>query len=95
MTWKQCESNMKDLCYCQYAFTRPGCRTQEIGVGVDPRFHVELIRDESVAALVSRVDLSCFSTEHRLDKTAKDVPWLGKVAARYNEIICRAATLFC
>ncbi|MEN6558595.1 MAG: GvpL/GvpF family gas vesicle protein [Thermoguttaceae bacterium] len=83
---------MKDLCYCQYAFTRPGCRAREIGPGVDPRFRVELIRDESVAALVSRVELSCFSVERRHGPTTEDAPWLGRIAARYNEILCRAAT---
>jgi hypothetical protein len=83
---------MSDLCYCQYAFAQPECRVQEIGPGVDPRFHVELIREGPIAAVVSRVGLDEFAPERLQGKTAEDIQWLGKIAARHNEIICQAAS---
>jgi hypothetical protein len=83
---------MSDLCYCQYAFTQPECRVQEIGPGVDPRFDVELIREGPIAALASRVGFDEFAPERLQGTTAEDIQWLGKVAARHNEIICRAAS---
>ena len=82
---------MNDLCYCQYAFAQPECRVQEIGPGVDPRFHVELIREGPIAAVTSRVGLDQFAPERLQGKTAEDIQWLGKIAARHNEIICQAA----
>jgi hypothetical protein len=82
---------MNDLCYCQYAFAQPICRVQEIGPGVDPHFHVELICEGPIAAVVSRVGLDQFDPERLQGKTAEDIQWLGKVAARHNEIICQAA----
>ncbi len=82
---------MNDLCYCQYALARPECRVQEIGPGVDPRFRVELIREGPIAAVTSRVGLDCFAPERLQGNTAEDLDWLGKVAARHNEIICQAA----
>jgi hypothetical protein len=82
---------MNDLCYCQYAFTQPECRVKEIGPGVDPRFCVELIREGPIAAVTSRVGLDQFAPERLQGKTAEDIQWLGKIAARHNEIICQAA----
>jgi hypothetical protein len=82
---------MIDLCYCQYAFAQPMCRVQEIGPGVDPHYQVELICEESIAAIVSRVGLDQFAPERLQGKTAEDIQWLGKIAARHNEIICQAA----
>ncbi len=82
---------MNDLCYCQYAFVEPECRVEEIGPGVDPRFHVELIREGPIAAVTSRVGLDQFVPERLQGKTAEDVQWLGKIASRHNEIICQAA----
>ncbi len=83
---------MSDLCYCQYAFAQPECRVREIGPGVDPHFNVELIREGPIAAVVSRVGLDQFDPERLQGATAEDIQWLGKVAARHNEIICQAAT---
>ena len=83
---------MNDLCYCQYAFTQPECRVKEIGPGVDPRFHVELIREGPIAAVTSRVGLDQFAPERLQGKTAEDIQWLGKIAARHNEIVCQAAS---
>ena len=83
---------MNDMCYCQYAFVRPECRVQEIGPGVDPQFNVELIREGTIAAVVSRGDLDRFDPERLQGKTAEDIQWLGKIAARHNEIICQAAS---
>jgi hypothetical protein len=85
---------MRDLCYCQYAFTQPECRVQEIGPGVDPRFRVELISEGPIAAVTSRVGLDEFAPERLQGKTAEDFQWLGKIAARHNEIICQAAASF-
>ena len=82
---------MSDLCYCQYAFAQPDCRVQEIGPGVDPQFPVELIREGQIAAVTSRVGLDQFAPERLQGKTAEDFRWLGKIAARHNEIICQAA----
>jgi hypothetical protein len=82
---------MSDLCYCQYAFAQPECRVQEIGAGVDPHFRVELIREGPIAAVTSRVGLNQFAPERLQGKTAEDIRWLGKIAARHNEIICQAA----
>jgi hypothetical protein len=82
---------MNDLCYCQYAFAKPKCRVQEIGPGVDPRHKVELICEGPIAAVVSRVGLDQFDPERLQGKTAEDIQWLGKIAARHNEIICQAA----
>jgi hypothetical protein len=82
---------MNDLCYCQYAFAQPECRVQEIGPGVDPHFLVELIREGPIAAVTSRIGLDQFDPEKLQGKTAEDIQWLGKVAARHNEIICQAA----
>ena len=82
---------MSDLRYCQYAFAQPECRVQEIGPGVDPHFHVELIREGPIAAVTSRVGLDQFAPERLQGKTAEDIQWLGKIAARHNEIICQAA----
>jgi hypothetical protein len=86
------ESNMNELCYCQYAFAQPKCRVQEVGPGVDPHYNVELIRQGPIAAVVSRVALGEFAPERLLGKTAEDIQWLRKVATRHNEIICHAAT---
>jgi hypothetical protein len=83
---------MSDLCYCQYAFAQPECRVQEIGPGVDPHFNVELTCEGPIAAVTSRVGLDQFAPERLQGKTAEDIQWLGKVAARHNEIICRAAS---
>jgi len=83
---------MCDSCYCQYAFVEPECRVHDIGSGVDPRFDVELIRDGPVAAVVSRVGLNQFDPERLQGKTAEDIQWLGKIAARHHEIICQAAS---
>jgi hypothetical protein len=82
---------MSDLHYCQYAFARPDCRVQEIGAGVDPRFEVESIGDGPIAAVASRIGLDQFDPARLQGATAEDVRWLGQVAARHNEIICRAA----
>ena len=82
---------MSDLCYCQYAFIQPKCRVKEIGPGVDPHYNVELIREGPIAAMVSRVSLDQFSPERLQGKTAEDIQWLSKIAARHNEIICQAA----
>jgi hypothetical protein len=82
---------MSDLCYCQYAFAQPGCRVAEIGAGVDPRFRVELICEGPIAAVASLVGLDHFAPERLQGKTAEDIQWLGKIAARHNEIICQAA----
>ena len=86
------ELNMSDLCYCQYAFAQPECRVQEIGPGVDPHFNVELICEGPIAAVTSRVGLDQFAPERLQGKTAEDIQWLGKIAARHNEIICQAAS---
>jgi hypothetical protein len=83
---------MSDLCYCQYAFAQPKCRVQEIGPGVDSHFHVELIQDGPIAAVTSRVGLDEFAPDRLQGKTAEDIQWLGKVAARHNEIVCKAAS---
>jgi hypothetical protein len=83
---------MNDLCYCQYAFTLPNCNVREIGAGVDPHYHVELIREGRVAAIVSRVSLEQFDPERLQGKTAEDIQWLGQIASRHNEVICRAAS---
>jgi hypothetical protein len=83
---------MSDLCYCQYAFAQPDCRVQEIGPGVDPHFNVELIREGPIAAVTSRVGLDQFDPDRLQGKTAEDIRWLGKIAARHNEIICQAAS---
>jgi hypothetical protein len=97
---------MSDVYYCQYAFAKPQCLAQEIGPGVDPQFCVELIEDGPIAAVASRVDLAEFSPDRLQGKTAEDIQWLGKVAARHNEVISlsarsspvlplRLGTLFC
>ncbi|MBU4270881.1 MAG: GvpL/GvpF family gas vesicle protein [Planctomycetes bacterium] len=83
---------MSDLHYCQYAFARPECRVKEIGRGVDPHYNVELVREGPIAAVISRVSLDRFSPARLQGKTAEDIQWLGEVAARYNEIICQAAS---
>ena len=82
---------MNDACYCQYAFAEPKCRVEEIGPGVDPHYIVELICEGPIAAVVSRVSLDQFDPERLQGKTAEDIQWLGKIAARHNEIICQAA----
>jgi hypothetical protein len=83
---------MNDLCYCQYAFSEARCRVQEIGPGVDPHFGVELICDGPIAAVTSRVGLDDFAPDRLQGKTAEDIQWLGRIAARHNEIICQAAS---
>jgi len=83
---------MSDPCYCQYAFARPECRVQEIGPGVDPQFNVELVREGSIAAVVSRVNLDHFAPDRLQGETAEDIRWLGEIATRHNEIICQAAS---
>jgi hypothetical protein len=82
---------MNDLQYCLYAFVQPKCRVEEIGAGVDPRYRVELIREGPVAAVASRIGLDQFVPERLQGKTRDDIRWLGKIAARHNEIICQAA----
>jgi hypothetical protein len=82
---------MIDLCYCQYAFAQPECRVKGIGPGVDSRFPVELIRDGPITAVTSRVGLDQFPPERLQGRSAEDIQWLGKIAARHNEIICLAA----
>jgi hypothetical protein len=82
---------MNDLNYCQYAFAQPDCRVQEIGLGVDARFPVELVCDGPIAAVVSRIGLDHFVPDKLQGRTADEVRWLGQIAARHNEIICQAA----
>ena len=82
---------MSDLCYCQYAFAAPHCRVQEIGPGVDPQYAVELLCEGPIAGLISRVSLEQFAPERLAGQTAEDIQWLGKIAARHNDIICQAA----
>jgi hypothetical protein len=82
---------MSELCYCQYAFAAPHCRVQEIGPGVDPQYAVELLCEGPIAALISRVSLEQFAPERLAGQTAEDIQWLGKIAARHNDIICQAA----
>jgi hypothetical protein len=82
---------MSELCYCQYAFAEPRCRVGEIGPGVDPHFPVELVCEGPIAAVVSRASLDEFAAERLAGKTAEDIQWLGKIAARHNEVICQAA----
>jgi hypothetical protein len=82
---------MEELCYCQYAFVTPACRAIEIGPGVDPEFNVELVDDNGVAALVSRVSLERFSPDKLEGKTPEDIQWLGGVASRHNAIIVEAS----
>ena len=55
-------------------------------------FTVELVCQGPIAAVVSRVSLDQFAPERLLGKTAEDIEWLGKIAARHNEIICQAAS---
>ena len=69
----------------------PNAGCKEIGPGVDPHFNVELICEGPIAAVVSRVSLDQFDPERLQGKTAEDIQWLGKIAARHNEIICQAA----
>ncbi len=84
-------NDTSDLHYCQYAFATPECRVREIGPGVDPHYGVELIREGPMAAVVSRVDPAQFAPERLKSKTTEDIQWLGKIAARHNEIICLAS----
>jgi hypothetical protein len=50
-----------------------------------------LVCEGPIAALTSRVGLDQFAPERLQGKTAEDIQWLGKIAARHNEIICLAA----
>jgi hypothetical protein len=83
--------NMNDRLYYQYAFTQSDCPVAEIGSGVDPRFPVELIRDSPIAAVASRIGPDQFDLTRLQGESPEDIEWLGRVAARHNEIICQAA----
>ena len=50
-----------------------------------------MIADGPIAAVASRIGLDRFDPARLQGATAEDVRWLGEVAARHNEIICRAA----
>jgi hypothetical protein len=82
---------MNDGYYYQYAFAQADCCVVEIGLGVDSRFPVELIRDGSIAAVASSIGLDQFDLARLQGESPEDIEWLGQVAARHNEIICRAA----
>ena len=67
---------------------------------------MELFGEGPTAAVTSRVGRDRFDPDRLQGKTANDIRWLGTVAARHNEIICKAAasspvlplrlgTLFC
>ena len=51
-----------------------------------------MIREGPIAAVTSRVGLDQFDPERLQGKTAEDIQWLGKIAARHNEIICQATS---
>lgn len=75
-----------DEYYSLYAMTWADCPVKDFGLGVDPRFEVELVRYGRLAALTSRVGLDRFDVSKLQEGTA-DLPWLSKVAVRHNEII--------
>jgi len=81
---------MPDQNYYQYAFAWPDCSVQEIGSGVDPRFQVELVPNEPIAAVASRVGLDQFDVKKLQGETAEDIGWLNRVAVRHHEIVRQA-----
>ena len=82
---------MSDQLYYQYAFAQPDCSVREIGPGVDPRFPVELLCSEPVAAVVSQVGWDQSDLQKLQAETVEDLGWLKRVAVRHHEIICQAA----
>ena len=82
---------MSDQHYYQYAFAWPNCSVRGIGSGVDPRFEVEIVRNERIAAVASRVGLDRFDVKKLQGETAEDIGWLNQVAIRHHEIVRQAA----
>jgi len=96
--------------YCLYALTWADCPADhdheymvpdmvpDFGLGVDPRFPVELVRYGRLAAVTSRVGLQSSLAGApagfdlaKLQEGTADLPWLSKVAVRHNEIIATVA----
>lgn len=71
--------------YYLYAVTWPDCSAESFGLGVDPRFPVELVGHGRIAALSSRVGLDQFDVA-KLQQGTADLRWLSKVAVRHHEI---------
>lgn len=84
-------SDMGDEHYYQYAFSQADCRVEGIRAGVDPRFEVELIPIDSIAAVASRVGLDQFDVDKLEGRSAEDIQWLNEVAVRHNDIVRQAA----
>ena len=76
--------------YCLYAITWAHCPPDALGLGVDPRFPVELIRYGQLAALASRIGLDQFDLSKLQEGTA-DISWVSTVATRHHDIIFAAA----
>ena len=82
---------MSDRCFYQYAFALPEAAARQVGAGVDPRFNVEWIVGDGVAAMFSVVGSDFFDVKKLEGKTAEDIVWLQQVAMRHSEIVCEAA----
>ncbi|MFO7903650.1 MAG: GvpL/GvpF family gas vesicle protein [Planctomycetota bacterium] len=82
---------MPDQHFYQYAYVWPNWSPGDIGPGVDPRFTVERVGDQPIAAVASRVALDQFDVRRLQGNTAEDISWLQRVAIRHDEIICQVA----
>ena len=69
-----------------YALTWANCPLADFGLGVDPRFAVELVGYGQLAAVTSRVGWDQVDLA-KLQEGTVDVQWMSKVAVRHNEII--------
>ena len=68
------------------ALTWANCPLADFGLGVDPRFAVELVGYGQLAAVTSRVGWDQVDLA-KLQEGTVDVQWMSKVAVRHNEII--------
>lgn len=75
-----------------YAVALSNDPCQRLGVGVDPRFPVDLVYFEHLAAICSRVGLDQFDVSRFQAESRQDAEWLSRVAVRHDEIVTAAST---
>ena len=75
-----------------YAITLSNDPCRRRGVGVDPRFPVDLVRFRQLAAVCSRIGLDQFDVSRFRAENQQDAEWLSRVAVRHNEVVMAAST---
>lgn len=75
-----------------YAITLSNDPCRRLGIGVDPRFPVDLVRFRQLAAVCSRIGLDEFDLSRFQAENQQDAEWLSRIAVRHNEVVTAAST---